>query len=123
MPAVAVAGPAFVMTRSAEVCTVVLFLLRRLPLSTLFPYTTLFRSVFLTTVPSATEEGTFTWTVNESPRPLASPSSEEHTTEFASQSKRVSGLLTEKTVPAGRVSVTENPPVLSEGPLLVTESV
>src|SRR5438270_3843448 len=65
------------------------FMIRRPPRSTLFPYTTLFRS---STGPTATSS-------SRPPKALASrpaPRSEEHTSELQSQSNLVCRLLLEK---------------------------
>src|SRR3712207_9580609 len=71
-------------------------MIRRPPRSTLFPYTTLFRSVFL----GVTEDGFATWdnTVNifEGNAYLLVARSEEHTSELQSRQYLVCRLLLEK---------------------------
>src|SRR2546430_10039104 len=68
-------------------------MIRRPPRSTLFPYTTLFRSVLF-----ALEEALGTFVVQAAPQPDALPParSEEHTSELQSQSNLVCRLLLEK---------------------------
>src|SRR2546423_10839592 len=62
-------------------------MIRRPPRSTLFPYTTLFRSTFVF----------FGWTANWPTPPVRSPSrSEEHTSELQSLAYLVCRLLLEK---------------------------
>src|SRR2546430_7659869 len=62
-------------------------MIRRPPRSTLFPYTTLFRSVSITIWPP---------THGDTGRMPAAPRSEEHTSELQSQSNLVCRLLLEK---------------------------
>src|SRR2546427_1626592 len=80
-------------------------MIRRPPRSTLFPYTTLFRSRFWSTTPSARSA---TRSTADRPRTCpssstcqasyrrSSPRSEEHTSELQSQSNLVCRLLLEK---------------------------
>src|SRR2546427_6740388 len=76
-------------------------MIRRPPRSTLFPYTTLFRSVFVTTPstgPVSRYSGTCSTssTVAESRARWCWRRSEEHTSELQSQSNLVCRLLLEK---------------------------
>src|SRR2546430_13425993 len=64
-------------------------MIRRPPRSTLFPYTTLFRSEKLRGLARRGEDGPV-------PRPAAEVRSEEHTSELQSQSNLVCRLLLEK---------------------------
>src|SRR5688572_31626977 len=91
------------------VCLFFFLMIRRPPRSTLFPYTTLFRSLGKCAAPSrrkrtrpssgtpATTSGTAS---SSSPRPRPrereAPRSEEHTSELQSQSNLVCRLLLEK---------------------------
>src|SRR5688572_32478004 len=68
-------------------------MIRRPPRSTLFPYTTLFRSIQVTRPGSG---GTGTWTSHRSGADRKSTRSEEHTSELQSQSNLVCRLLLEK---------------------------
>src|SRR2546427_7526011 len=77
-------------------------MIRRPPRSTLFPYTTLFRSSFLSSSP-ATVRSARTGAVKEASAGLVRPAgaaedtrSEEHTSELQSQSNLVCRLLLEK---------------------------
>src|SRR2546430_3670846 len=65
-------------------------MIRRPPRSTLFPYTTLFRSVFHCTA------CTHQWADREDPTRCPKCRSEEHTSELQSQSNLVCRLLLEK---------------------------
>src|SRR5260370_26383954 len=74
-------------------------MIRRPPRSTLFPYTTLFRS--LTAAAPRTFQRVVGWEINaEVPRPIfrkaLSPRSEEHTSELQSHLNLVCRLLLEK---------------------------
>src|SRR5688572_32731297 len=77
-------------------------MIRRPPRSTLFPYTTLFRSTIASAVPvqyGGKTVGNYTVTVNRLTTYLFSVSStrsEEHTSELQSQSNLVCRLLLEK---------------------------
>src|SRR2546430_3346431 len=73
-------------------------MIRRPPRSTLFPYTTLFRSPFVDIVlDTAGQKGTGKWTsVNALDMGVPAPRSEEHTSELQSQSNLVCRLLLEK---------------------------
>src|SRR2546430_8866794 len=81
-------------------------MIRRPPRSTLFPYTTLFRSPGPPTSPTKTSRrrsrrSSSAWTASPSPSPPAPPAttpwrSEEHTSELQSQSNLVCRLLLEK---------------------------
>src|SRR2546430_10431221 len=73
-------------------------MIRRPPRSTLFPYTTLFRSISNATIPGATNlsvRGVLCWSeyYNGKWQPTRS---EEHTSELQSQSNLVCRLLLEK---------------------------
>src|SRR5690554_7558940 len=75
-------------------------MIRRPPRSTLFPYTTLFRSDGITGILSATEDG---WYFSRNLTPLSpekgakyQPRSEEHTSELQSRPHLVCRLLLEK---------------------------
>src|SRR2546430_8771067 len=83
-------------------CAPFFFLMfRRPPRSTLFPYTTLFRSPSASTSASGTVPSR-SKVLTPSPRPLASRS-EEHTSELQSQSNLVCRLLLEKkNIPSDR---------------------
>src|SRR6266853_2747414 len=70
-------------------------MIRRPPRSTLFPYTTLFRSRGRSRCPPAPVRTTGTRTTSERARRLPSRS-EEHTSELQSQSNLVCRLLLEK---------------------------
>src|SRR5438309_6474510 len=78
-------------------CPLVLFfflMIRRPPRSTLFPYTTLFRSPTAASIGGSTRSG-----ASSSPSPRLSPRStrsEEHTSELQSQFHLVCRLLLEK---------------------------
>src|SRR2546427_7094904 len=79
-------------------------MIRRPPRSTLFPYTTLFRSPVATPspasrrqVPSVSAGGP------RRPVPLPAPRSEEHTSELQSQSNLVCRLLLEKKKKESRI--------------------
>src|SRR5688572_32521799 len=71
-------------------------MIRRPPRSTLFPYTTLFRSA--PQAPAANGSSTTCTSVNSAPsrRARAAARSEEHTSELQSQSNLVCRLLLEK---------------------------
>src|SRR2546430_5741809 len=78
-------------------------MIRRPPRSTLFPYTTLFRSVFSTgpfvePIEVWDEPRLLKFGVTANPAPLdeLTPRSEEHTSELQSQSNLVCRLLLEK---------------------------
>src|SRR2546430_8076102 len=82
-------------------------MIRRPPRSTLFPYTTLFRSLFIRIVPSIELTGTFRLKKSElalqgyDPARVSDPvyfddRPEEHTSELQSQSNLVCRLLLEK---------------------------
>src|SRR2546430_4478777 len=70
-------------------------MIRRPPRSTLFPYTTLFRSTTKTTSSPHWPSATPPWAATCSPGP-APTRSEEHTSELQSQSNLVCRLLLEK---------------------------
>src|SRR2546430_6636945 len=71
-------------------------MIRRPPRSTLFPYTTLFRSIS-SSISLAVASETFLRCVTEWPRKTSSATrSEEHTSELQSQSNLVCRLLLEK---------------------------
>src|SRR2546430_11274759 len=79
--------------------TVIFFFLmiRRPPRSTLFPYTTLFRSDFMQrSAISVTSLSTETGRSTRASSPAAAIRSEEHTSELQSQSNLVCRLLLEK---------------------------
>src|SRR2546430_13570865 len=86
-------------------------MIRRPPRSTLFPYTTLFRS--LTTAP--TEPSEIKWPPTRSagspPNQASAHRSEEHTSELQSQSNLVCRLLLEKKKKT-RNSITSNTKLL-----------
>src|SRR2546430_12365519 len=69
-------------------------MIRRPPRSTLFPYTTLFRSVAVERVERRSLEGGVGFVVRHRPRHRVR--SEEHTSELQSQSNLVCRLLLEK---------------------------
>src|SRR2546430_13547740 len=73
-------------------------MIRRPPRSTLFPYTTLFRSDLLRRVPGAGPQPRRPQAAGpaEHPRRAAGVRSEEHTSELQSQSNLVCRLLLEK---------------------------
>src|SRR2546428_5441054 len=77
-------------------------MIRRPPRSTLFPYTTLFRSLCSTAMDTETLSPNCRWRIGERPvvhpRPLAGLEcrSEEHTSELQSRSDLVCRLLLEK---------------------------
>src|SRR5256885_7994682 len=84
------------------ICSLFLFfflMIRRPPRSTLFPYTTLFRSLS-PTVPSSAENWLSRWKTALRPPPRSSaprsPRSEEHTSELQSPCNLVCRLLLEK---------------------------
>src|SRR2546427_3146521 len=68
-------------------------MIRRPPRSTLFPYTTLFRSVYFVGIAKRGEDGEQTKARRQ---PKAGKRSEEHTSELQSQSNLVCRLLLEK---------------------------
>src|SRR5688572_32748181 len=86
-------------------------MMRRPPRSTLFPYTTLFRSVVTKELPLAFAD---TWSVPTAAFPLTSARSEEHTSELQSQSNLVCRLLLEKKKPFIIIKPPGNQPVPSE---------
>src|SRR5688572_32551932 len=72
-------------------------MLRRPPRSTLFPYTTLFRSSDVSAHDVSRSNGACPWSAFGSNRSFStSPRSEEHTSELQSQSNLVCRLLLEK---------------------------
>src|SRR2546430_3972141 len=78
-------------------------MIRRPPRSTLFPYTTLFRSMKRYAwallglgLWVAGMEGGTRWALGQTPPPTIGPRSEEHTSELQSQSNLVCRLLLEK---------------------------
>src|SRR5438034_2479245 len=77
-------------------------MLRRPPRSTLFPYTTLFRSQISAAAPAGPTGGSFTWTIPNDISSIydikvrVSDRSEEHTSELQSHSDLVCRLLLEK---------------------------
>src|SRR2546430_9006247 len=72
-------------------------MIRRPPRSTLFPYTTLFRSWVAATVNYPLHNGDHLWTDNDARAEITVDSrSEEHTSELQSQSNLVCRLLLEK---------------------------
>src|SRR2546427_8451576 len=71
-------------------------MIRRPPRSTLFPYTTLFRSSSTSGTISATERSTSSVVVKFSATSPWTARSEEHTSELQSQSNLVCRLLLEK---------------------------
>src|SRR2546428_6963163 len=73
-------------------------MIRRPPRSTLFPYTTLFRSVRAGKLRALCTTGTenFTLLPDQAPCQHAAPRSEEHTSELQSRSDLVCRLLLEK---------------------------
>src|SRR3712207_7738363 len=73
-------------------------MIRRPPRSTLFPYTTLFRSAMSATMKAALLRGWNDLVVEEVPRPSPGPGerSEEHTSELQSRQYLVCRLLLEK---------------------------
>src|SRR2546430_12033836 len=88
-------------------------MIRRPPRSTLFPYTTLFRSTFI--APTRRARGMrqsvlfFTGTRDSVVRRNVKPRSEEHTSELQSQSNLVCRLLLEKKkIPYNALFRTEN---------------
>src|SRR5260221_9649077 len=83
-------------------------MIRRPPRSTLFPYTTLFRSLFH--IPAAPHDS---WVIGE--EPYVSLRSEEHTSELQSHSDLVCRLLLEKknnpmVVPVTWTEIVQFPP-------------
>src|SRR5436190_18170400 len=76
--------------RSLSLASFFFLMIRRPPRSTLFPYTTLFRSRWRAAFATATSCGS---TTSAAP---ASPRSEEHTSELQSHSDLVCRLLLEK---------------------------
>src|SRR2546427_4487908 len=91
-------------------------MIRRPPRSTLFPYTTLFRSLDAKQAMSVLQKKTFGgWPETKSPsrsREISSERSEEHTSELQSQSNLVCRLLLEKKKKNRRLSTknTSKPP-------------
>src|SRR2546430_17649571 len=81
-------------------CLLLLFffflMIRRPPRSTLFPYTTLFRSLPASPCGRASRRRRSRESRGSPPRPSPSPRSEEHTSELQSQSNLVCRLLLEK---------------------------
>src|SRR5438270_9738799 len=78
-------------------------MIQRPPRSTLFPYTTLFRSSFVTPDPPPPSDIDPASTADDSPhRDERSSRSEEHTSELQSQSNLVCRLLLEKKNPDAR---------------------
>src|SRR2546427_7066545 len=79
-------------------------MIRRPPRSTLFPYTTLFRSHFRDFVLSSSNQ--FSTTISLSGAPVCSGRirSEEHTSELQSQSNLVCRLLLEKKKKIGTIA-------------------
>src|SRR2546427_8883039 len=71
-------------------------MIRRPPRSPLFPYTTLFRSMFYFLAYSATDITGGDNGLLDVPRPALAVRSEEHTSELQSQSNLVCRLLLEK---------------------------
>src|SRR2546427_9505104 len=72
-------------------------MIRRPPRSTLFPYTTLFRSVYCASSPMASKFASITRSEgNMRNSPFRKIRSEEHTSELQSQSNLVCRLLLEK---------------------------
>ena len=114
----------FVTETSAEVLTVVevVFELLLPGVGSLVP-SLLTAAVFESTVPLATEEATLTWTVKTCWAPAASPLVFEQVTACPEAEQLDEEPLVWKVVPAGSASETWKPPVLLEGPLLVTVSV
>src|SRR5438477_2146888 len=95
----------FILSRRAFLRMSFFFLIiRRLPRSTLFPYTTLFRSRFIsTTIATCTPTGTASSTQRSRPSPvrIRSQRSEEHTSELQSHVNLVCRLLLEKKKKSG----------------------
>src|SRR5688572_31023581 len=79
-------------------CTFFFLMLRRPPRSTLFPYTTLFRSISAPSIHSSVEssENFSANSASVGPSSPFAPRSEEHTSELQSQSNLVCRLLLEK---------------------------
>src|SRR2546430_10886461 len=71
-------------------------MIRRPPRSTLFPYTTLFRSGIVLTHAHEDHIGAVAWLWPRLKAPLYATRSEEHTSELQSQSNLVCRLLLEK---------------------------
>src|SRR5438132_8951523 len=74
-------------------------MIRRPPRSTLFPYTTLFRSWAAASLPMCAATPTYLWPAKpgaSARRATSSPRSEEHTSELQSHSDLVCRLLLEK---------------------------
>src|SRR2546427_4234931 len=93
-------------------------MIRRPPRSTLFPYTTLFRSLFLHGIARAHRGGAAA-PQSLPGRPTVTERSEEHTSELQSQSNIVCRLLLEKKTRIDAnlsLLLTHSPP----GPLLMT---
>src|SRR2546427_4437245 len=98
-------------------------MIRRPPRSTLFPYTTLFRSLTVRLAPGAPELGdtlAIVGTVKVTVVTAEEPSrSEEHTAELQSQPNLVCRLLLEKkkkTPPSATAKLTVPVPALSSAP-------
>src|SRR2546430_16108981 len=81
--------------QSSEYC-VFFLMIRRPPRSTLFPYTTLFRSTPSSAAPWSGRGTTRESRTRGSPKFSGAPRSEEHTSELQSQSNLVCRLLLEK---------------------------
>src|SRR2546427_8542436 len=83
-------------THHADICSFFFLMIRRPPRSTLFPYTTLFRSASVTVANDLVGY----WAFDESSGTTVTDSSgnrsEEHTSELQSQSNLVCRLLLEK---------------------------
>src|SRR3954447_17314550 len=77
-------------------------------------------ALLATTVPLATELGTVTWIVIVRLAPGTRPAVETRLRAGPVALQPLVEPVVLKTVPFGRVSLTVNPPVLSDGPLLVT---
>src|SRR2546422_4328764 len=71
-------------------------MIRRPPRSTLFPYTTLFRSSSRRSVPTPSESAVYSGSSNETWTWLCAARSEEHTSELQSRLHLVCRLLLEK---------------------------
>src|SRR5437763_8323175 len=106
---------------SATACTRVSVVLESslAPLGSVVPFEATV-AVFARWEPSGAEEARVTSTVKESESPEARPVELEQLRDCPVAEHRRSDPAAWKVVPAGRASGMVNPPVLSEGPLLVT---
>src|SRR5450759_2925750 len=120
----AVAGPLLVIDRSATaliVVSIVALVLFRVFVSNASPEATL--AVLWRTVALATDEATVTWTVKAWLAPAMRPVARVQVTTWRTAEQAADEPATWKVRPVSSVSLTWKPPVLSEGPMLLTVSV